>query len=411
MSSADRKPAPKDFLWGTAISAHQSEGGNIGSDAWLCENVQPTVYAEPSGDACDSLNRYAEDIAIAADLGFNCHRIGIEWARIEPEEGRFSNAALDHYRRVLEACHARGLKPMVTYNHFTVPRWFAARGGFEVAEGPDLFARFAERATARLGDLISHATTFNEANIQRLVALMRRDGTTDGAIAAMLAACARASGSDRFSSLLFAPLDKCEPNLLRAHVEATAAMKAGPGAFPVGLTLTMQDVQGVGENHQAEALIQMLYGPWLDAARTADFVGVQTYTRVLMGAYDRLPPPEGAELTAAGYEFYPQALGGTIRFAQERIGRPIYVTESGIATDDDTRRIAYIDAALSEIRQCLDEGIEVHSYICWSLLDNFEWTHGYGERFGLVHVDYETFARTPKPSARFLGDLARRGVI
>lgn len=101
MSSADRKPAPKDFLWGTAISAHQSEGGNIGSDAWLCENVQPTVYAEPSGDACDSLNRYAEDIAIAADLGFNCHRIGIEWARIEPEEGRFSNAALDHYRRVL----------------------------------------------------------------------------------------------------------------------------------------------------------------------------------------------------------------------------------------------------------------------------------------------------------------------
>jgi beta-glucosidase len=409
LSIVDRKPAPAGFLWGTAISAHQSEGGNINSDAWLCETVQPTIYAERSGDACDSYHRYAEDIAIAADLGFNCHRIGIEWARIEPEPGQFSSAALDHYRRVLDTCHARDLKPMVTYNHFTVPRWFAARGGFEVADGADLFARFASRATDRLGDLISHATTFNEANIQRLVALLRRGGSTDGVIRDMIAACARACGSDRFSSLLFAPIDTTEPHLLRAHAEATAAMKSGPGDFPVGLTLSMQDVQGVGEGHQAEALIDALYGPWIEAARAADFVGVQTYTRVLVGATDRLHPPAGAEMTAAGYEFYPQALGGTIRFAHERIGRPIFVTESGIATDDDTRRVAYLDAALAEVRACLDAGIAVHSYVCWSLLDNFEWTRGYGERFGLVHVDYATFARTPKPSAHYLGALARSG--
>lgn len=409
MSIVDRKPAPAGFLWGTAISAHQSEGGNINSDAWLCETVQPTIYAERSGDACDSYHRYAEDIAIAADLGFNCHRIGIEWARIEPEPGQFSTAALDHYRRVLDACHARDLKPMVTYNHFTVPRWFAARGGFEVQDGADLFARFAGRATDRLGDLISHATTFNEANIQRLVALLRRGGSTDGVIREMIAACARACGSDRFSSLLFAPIETTESNLLRAHAEATAAMKASAGDFPVGLTLSMQDIQGVGEDHQAEALIDQLYGPWIEAARAADFIGVQTYTRVLMGTTDRLPPPAGAEMTAAGYEFYPQALGGTIRFAHARIGRPIFVTESGIATDDDTRRIAYLDAALAEVRACLDAGIAVHSYVCWSLLDNFEWTRGYGERFGLVHVDYETFARTPKPSAHYLGALARSG--
>lgn len=299
---------------------------------------------------------------------------------------------------------------MVTFNHFTVPRWFAARGGFEQADGADYFARFAERATAHLGDLISFATTFNEANIQRLVALLRVDDRTT-AISAMLEACRKASGSERFSSLLFAPLDVCEPVLLDAHAKATAAMKAGPGDFPVGLTLTMQDVQGVGENHQAEALIEMLYGPWLAAARQADFIGVQTYTRVLMGAEGRLAPPEGAELTGAGYEFYPQALGGTIRFAHERIGRPIYVTENGIATHDDARRVAFIDAALAEVRKCLDQGIAVHSYICWSLLDNFEWTRGYHERFGLVHVDYETFARTPKPSARHLGAIARSGRI
>ncbi len=411
MSQTDRRPVPEGFLWGTAISAHQSEGNNVNSDAWLCENVTPSLYIQPSRDACDSYHRYAEDIAIAADLGFNTHRIGIEWARIEPEEGQFSIAALDHYRRVLDSCHAHGLKPMVTYNHFTVPRWFAARGGFELADGADLFARFAERSTERLGDLISYASTFNEANIQRLIAQLRLGTDVGGRIEAMLKACAAACGSDRFSSMLFAPVETTEPVMLDAHAKAMAAMKAGPGNFPVGLTLTMQDVQGVGEGNLAEAVIAMLYGPWLEAAKQADFVGVQTYTRVLVGSEGRIAPAADAELTGAHYEFYPQALGGTIRFAHERIGRPIYVTENGICTDDDSRRIAYLDAALAEVRQCLADGIDIHSYICWSLLDNFEWTRGYGERFGLVHVDYETFARTPKPSAHHLGAIAKSGLI
>ena len=405
------KPVPEGFLWGTAISAHQSEGNNVNSDAWLCETARPSLYREPSRDACDSYNRWPEDVAIAADLGFNCYRFGIEWARIEPEPGKFSTAELDRYRRILEACHARGLKPMITFNHFTVPRWFAARGGFEVADGADLFANFAAKATAHLGDLISYATTFNEANIQRLIGQLIRGPEARAAIDAMLGACARASGSDRFSSLLFAPVETTEPVMLDAHAKAVAAMKAGPGDFPVGLTLTMQDVQGIGEGHQAEAVIEGLYGPWLQAAREADFIGVQTYTRVLVGPHGRLPPPREAERTGAGYEFYPQSLGGTIRFAHERIGRPIFVTESGMCTDDDTRRIAYIDAALAEVRQCMDDGIDVKSFLYWSLLDNFEWTKGYGERFGLVHVDYDTFERTPKPSAHHLGAIAKAGLI
>jgi len=403
------KALPQGFLWGTAISAHQSEGNNINSDAWLCENVSPTLFREPSRDACDSYNRFEEDIAIAADLGFNCHRIGIEWARIEPEPGMFSSAELDRVRRLLDACHRRGLAPMVTYNHFTVPRWFAARGGFEVTDGADLFARFAEKATQRLGDLIGYASTFNEANIQRLIAQMDHGADAQAVVEAMLSRCAKASGADRFSSLLFAPIDVTEPILVDAHAKAVAAMKSGPGNFPVGLTLTMQDVQGVGEGHLAEALISLLYGPWLEVARGADFIGVQTYTRVLVGSQGRLPAPEGAEMTAAGYEFYPQALGGTLRFAAQRIGRPIFVTESGIATDDDTRRIAYIDAALGEVRRCVDEGIDVRSYLYWSLLDNFEWTRGYDEHFGLVQVERETFKRTLKPSARHLGAIARSG--
>ncbi len=399
--------APDDFLWGAAISAHQSEGANVNSDAWLCENVSPTVYAAPSLDACDSYHRFDQDIAIAAELGLNCYRFGIEWARIEPEPGRFSNAALGRYRRMLDACHARGLQPMVTYNHFTAPRWFAARGGFEVEDSADLFARFADRATARLGDLIAYATTFNEANIQRLIAQVLRDPGTHAAIEAMLLACRRATGSDSFSSQLFAPVATTEPNLLRAHAQATAAMKSGPGDFPVGLSLTMQDIQGVGPDNLAEAAAAAIYGPWLEAARQADFVGVQTYTRILVGAAGRIDPPADAEMTEAGYEFYPEALGGAIRFAHARIGRPIYVTESGIATRDDQRRIAYLDQAVAEVRACMADGIDVRSFICWSLLDNFEWTRGYSQHFGLVEVDLETFERKPKPSAHHLGSIAR----
>ena len=154
-----RKPLPKGFLWGTATAAHQIEGNNVNSDFWLAENIKPTLFSEPSLDACDSYHRYEEDIALAARLGFNAHRFGIEWARIEPEPGKFSQAELDHYLRVLEACHAHGLAPIVTYSHWTVPRWFAARGGFEQADSPELFARFAEKATARLGPLIAAAST------------------------------------------------------------------------------------------------------------------------------------------------------------------------------------------------------------------------------------------------------------
>ena len=124
-----------------------------------------------------------------------------------------------------------------------------------------------------------------------------------------------------------------------------------------------------------------------------------------------VPPDAGAEMTLAGYEFYPEALANTIRWAHVAIGKPIYVTESGVATRDDARRIAFIDQALNGVRQCIDEGIKVHAYLYWSLLDNFEWTSGYGVPFGLAEVDRTTFKRTPRPSAFHLGAIARANRI
>jgi beta-glucosidase len=404
--------APAGFLWGTAISAHQSEGNNTNSDGWLLENVSPTLYKDRSGDACDSYHRFGEDIALNAALGFNCYRFGVEWSRIEPSPGQFSNAELDHYEQVLQACHAHGQTPIVTFNHFTSPLWFSARGGWEQADAPDLFARYCARVTERLGPLIGLATTFNEANIQQLVQVLAPLSPPSPVRAQMIAAARRATGSERFATLVWSDPNLSGPLLLEGHRKAYQAMKAARGSLPVGLSLTTQQVQAVGQDSIAPAMEARLYGGWIEMARShADFVGVQTYMRLLYDSKGWVPWPKGAEMTAAGYEFYPQALGATIRWAHRTIGKPIYVTESGIGTDDDSRRIAFIDQALDSLRGCLDEGIPVHSYLYWSLLDNFEWTSGFDKHFGLVAVDLKTFRRSPKPSARHLGQRARSGLI
>lgn len=400
---------PRGFLWGTAISAHQSEGNNTASDSWLLETITPTAFKDPSGDACDSYERYEEDLDIAASLGLNCYRFGIEWARIEPAEGMFSEAALDHYVRVLQACHARKLLPIVTYNHFTVPLWFAMRGGFEVPDGADLFARFCARATQKLGPLIGMASTFNEANIVLLRKVLPRFAS-DAAAAnarAMIAEAARRTDSLAFSSMLFGDPDKISAVMLDAHAKAYAAIKAGPGDFPVGVTLSMQEIQGVGPGNRAAQAEQTMYGGWIEAARASDFVGVQTYSRLRINAHGLMKSEPGVPLTDMGYENCPHAIGATLRYAHAHIDKPIYLTETGIAATDDRLRAQFIDATVAEVAKCIAEGIDVKGYLYWSLLDNFEWTSGYAKQFGLVAVDRKTFKRTVKPSALVLAAHAR----
>jgi beta-glucosidase len=397
-----RRPRPAGFLWGAAISAHQSEGNNVNSDSWLLEHLPETVYKQPSGDACDSYHRYEEDFAIARSIGLTAYRFGIEWARIEPAPGEFSRAELDHYARVITSCRAHGLLPILSYNHFTVPRWFAMRGGWESPDSPDLFARYCERATRAFGEQVGMAAPFNEANISRLIKVLKMT-TTPGSRArrtAMIAAAARATNSPAFSSILFADPDRVDQNLLEAHARAYQAIKAGPGDFPVGVTLTTQPVEPLGAGSLAAEIEDTLYGRWWDAVNASDFVGVQAYFRFRADARGIVQPPPGTPMTDAGYEYYPQALGGAIRLAARKTAKPIYVTESGIAASDDTRRMAWLDASVAEVRKCLAQGIDVKGYIYWSLLDNFEWTQGFGQQFGLVSVDPRTFARTPKPSAR-----------
>jgi beta-glucosidase len=187
-----------------------------------------------------------------------------------------------------------------------------------------------------------------------------------------------------------------------------AAIKAGPGDPPVGLTLAMSDWQAVaGGEARRDALREEDEQVFLEAARDDDFIGVQTYTRRRVGPDGMLDPEAGVPRTIMGYEFWPQALGATIRRAAEVTGVPVLVTENGVATADDAERIEYIRRALAAVLGCLADGVDVRGYLYWSALDNFEWSHGYGPTFGLVAVDRATQVRTPKPSAAWLGGVAR----
>ena len=303
---------------------------------------------------------------------------------------------------MLAACHERGLTPIVTYWHFTSPRWFAGLGGWENPANADHFVRYCERAAKHLGDLTGAAATFNEPNLPALLkwVFSRLPQNPFQGAQGMMDAAAKAIGAERFSFFLTGNADAQRDAMLPAHQRALAAIKSGPGKYPVGVTLAIADEQAVGPDSIRDAKREQLYGAWLDAASKSDFVGVQTYTRARVGKDGDLPPDPGAELTQMGYEFYPEALEQTIRYAAGRAKVPVYVTENGVATDDDTRRLEYIRRALAGVERCLADGVDVRGYIHWSLLDNYEWVFGYRPRFGLVSVNRETFERTLKPSAR-----------
>jgi len=406
-----QKEFPKDFLWGTATAAHQVEGNNVNNDTWLLEHVPETIFMEPSGDACDHYHRYWEDIALLAELGFNMYRFSLEWSRIEPEEGEFSGAVLEHYRRMLVACHEHGITPMVTFHHFTSPCWLIASGGWKGKDTPEKFARYCAHATKHLGDLIGAACTINEANIGPVIlgsGMLPPIEQLQQAPWWSAAAKSLGIGSDKFAPFLFTVSPQGRDTILAAHHRAVEAIKAGPGDFPVGVTLAIQDIQAAdGGEAYAGQMRQEINDVFLEAVQGDDFVGVQCYSRQRFGPDGPLPPEEGVELTQMGYEFWPEALEASIRHAISVAGVPVIVTENGIATTDDTRRIEYVKRALKGVANCLDDGLDVRGYTYWSAFDNFEWVFGYQPTFGLIAVDRETQKRTVKPSARWLGQVAR----
>ena len=289
---------PDGFMWGTATAAHQVEGGNWNNDWWAWEHNPASPCAEPSGDACDHWHRYEEDLDLLAGFGFNSYRFSVEWSRIQPEDGQWSHVALDHYRRVCEACLARGLDPIVTYHHFTTPRWVAHLGGWEEPDTADRFAEFAGRVTERLGDVDGAGRAPSTSRTWS-----RRSATSSASF--------RPAGATRRCA---APSTTCSST---RTARAASAIKAGPGSFPVGLTLAMTDYQA-GRRRRADGATAS-GATWRTCSskrRAATTSSACRPTRGRASAPTATSAPEdGVPVVQMGYEFWPEALEATIRRA------------------------------------------------------------------------------------------------
>lgn len=406
---------PSNFLWGAATAGHQIEGNNVRSDIWAMEHVNPAPFAEPSGDACDSYHRYEEDIQLLADSGLNTYRFSIEWSRIEPEAGQVSRAELEHYRRVIKACHDRNITPVVTLNHFTTPAWFARDGAWGQEAAPALFERYVRFTVSALRDDVEWWITFNEPNAGALLlatgALPLGAAADDlaEAQAPLMAQFAANVGGEAGVAQMAIPVlsPSAVENVFAAHRAARVAIKELSPTSQVGWSIAVHDFQAVagGESRRDEILASAIH-PYWEAAREDDFIGVQTYTREVYGPEGRVIPDVTEDTFLTGWEYYPPALGHTVAAASAYTGVPVLVTENGMATADDDARIRYTRGALEGLAEARDNGAEVIGYIHWTLLDNWEWHSGFAMTFGIVAVDLDTFARTPKPSLGWLGAVA-----
>jgi beta-glucosidase len=417
---------PVGFLWGAATAAHQVEGNNDNTDWWDWEHAEdpPAPLAEPSGPACDHWTRYRSDIALLADLGLSSYRFSVEWARIEPVEGSFDGSVLDHYRDVVDACLERGVTPVVTLQHFTLPRWVAAHGGWTGPDIATLFAGYARIVAEAFGDGVPYYCTINEPG----------NMVTRGYLGT-------------FPTPPFArsmeQFDRAVSGVLAAHRGARHALKDVNPQARVGIAHALQDwrVKPGGERLMKWAR-SLHEDRFFEGVEDDDFIGIQTYTRVHVevpapvvplsrvllksrflterllvsdmrrraGRLGEARAAGGAELrkTAMGYEWAPGAVEPAARRVAKLFpGKELLVTEHGVATDDESERIEYIEEGLRAIGRLLADGLPVSGYIHWSLLDNWEWWDGFRPHFGLVAVDRTTQERTIKPSARWYGAVAK----
>lgn len=354
------------MYFGAATSSYQVEGG-IKHNDWTQAAREGKVPS--AGVAADHYHRFADDFELARSLGHNAHRFSLEWARIEPVEGMFNETALEHYAQVLDALHERGLEPFVTLWHFTLPEWFSKQGGFEHPRAPEQFARYCEHVVRKLGSRAKFWITINEPMVYASQGYFRgiwppfsKDIIT-------------------FFKVLMA--------LVRAHRRAYDAMKK----VSVGLQI------GIAKNNKAFAprWLSGIVGWFWNRrffqliAKHQDFIGLNYYfVQGLM--FRKLPRSD------MGWRIYPEGLYQTI-MELTRFGKPIYITENGLADAEDSRRAKFIEEHLTWMRRAITDGADVRGYFHWSLLDNFEWVDGFRPRFGLIEVDYATQARTIRPSA------------
>ncbi len=420
---------PDNFLWGSATSSHQVEGDNTNNDWWAWE--KEGRVKEASGAACDQYNRYRDDIKLAAELGHKAHRFSLEWSRIEPKEGRYSDEAMRHYKDVIGHIKSAGMEPVVTINHFTLPLWFYKKGGWLCDGAERSFAALAERVAGALGEGVRYWITINEPIVYAYASYLEgswppghhsfKDAT--GVFISLLKAHCLA-----YKAIHGMYGEKGWPApmvSISKHVLLFAPCRGWSLADALSKTLRYYYFNKLF----IEALIKGRYfAPGaspvkLPAQNTLDYIGLNYYTRDFVH-YAGLAPPgifgdvctyvhdhvNHGRRNYLKWEIYPEGMYQVLMECAA-YNLPIFITENGICTDNDRDREDYIKEHLAQVARAIHDGADVIGYLYWSLLDNFEWAHGYGPRFGLIDVDYLTQERRIKPSARLYSTIIKHNKL
>ena len=404
----------KDFLWGSATAAYQVEGHCYNTNWFQFESAvdargKPKILeGQKAGAACDEWNLYKEDISLMKDLGLNSYRFSVEWSKIEPKPGEFDQSVLDHYSDFVDDLIKNGIEPMVTLHHFTDPIWFSEKGGFLQEESVAIFTRFAEKVAQRLASRVKLWCTINEPSIYAIFGYFVGEFPP--------------AGTDPKQAA------KVYLNMLRSHVAVYNAIKKIQPDSKVGLVVHIALFDPPHKWNLLDVIIAKLLNTSMNESHfqfltTGQFkfsipgMVSESFTMPEKEAYDyiglnyytdhyRLFKPFGKEmfveitkspkeeLTDMGWEIYPEGLYRSIKMIQRYTPKPIYITENGIADEKDTKRAKYIEDHLLVINKAIADGADIRGYYYWSLMDNFEWAHGFSKRFGLYHTDFATQKRT-----------------
>lgn len=406
----NEKRFPAGFYWGAATASYQVEGG-IENNDWAESAREGKVPV--CGRACDHYNRYEEDFDLAKELGHTAHRFSVEWARIEPEEGKFDHGAIEHYRQVLAALKARNIKPFVTLWHFTLPLWFSESGGFERRDAPEIFARYAAFVVQELGDLCDHFSTMNEPNVFGSNGWLR--GTWPPFKRFSLTDLVSITNSGR--SYEAAPDKGLKPlrlyfrvmkNLAVAHNLAYVEIKKVSPATEVSVVkhVIVFDANWNPFN-KLKALVANYFWTKLFMRRTyrhCDSIGLNYYF------YTRFGDERSWKKTDMDWNFAPEHIYDALMMLA-KFQKPLFVSEAGLADHDDSDRAEYIQKQVAATWRAIQDGADVRGHMYWSLLDNYEWALGFEKRFGLIAVDYDTLERKIRPSAHVYKEIIEQNAV
>jgi len=391
---------PSDFIWGTATSAHQTEGYNTNSDWWKWEvnkKANNEFPKEPSEIACDSYKRYKEDLDLCVELNNNAVRLSVEWARIEPEQGKFSQDQINHYKEVLKEAQKRGLKTFATLHHFTNPIWFADKGGWENFNSPKLFAEYAKKCAEEFGSLIDIYLTINEPQVYALNSYF--SGTWPP------------NKRNQLSSLIV------QINMMRAHRKSYSKIKKINPNYQVGIVkhLSWHETDPYSKSNPidktAVKILNFISRDFFLRPIKAklDLIGINYYsTRRIENLKIKNPKDYVSDM---GWWINPDGLEKLLVYLNS-YKLPMYVTENGLADAQDKYRANFIKDHLISCGRALGQEALLKGYFYWSLIDNYEWHQGFWPKFGLVEIDRKNnLKRNPRKSFYYYSQICKNNEV